>query len=67
MITDGDLNSESGDYAVYVPERSIKNLLEVQQSNKKAREMVSRRSISQPRSILRNKFGGKSEEYSNPY
>ena len=30
-ITEGDLDSDSGDYIVYVPERKNKNLFEVQQ------------------------------------
>ena len=45
-ITEGDVDSDSGDYIVYVPERRNKNLFEAQQSSAKAREVLSRRSIS---------------------
>ena len=45
-ITEGDVDSDSGDYIVYVPERKNKNLFEIQQSSAKAREVLSRRSIS---------------------
>ena len=45
-ITEGDVDSDSGDYIVYVPERRNKNLFEAQQSSAKAKEVLSRRSIS---------------------